>query len=105
MVQQNYFLICIQQNFKSLNKIVLSVYVYILRLYLRQYFQYCFTYRIWHTAKDKIQPARLQDVHRQHQDIFTSRLITRFPVTTKIVLRHYPTSGQMFSDVPDASGQ
>jgi len=28
MVQQNYFQICIQQNFRSLSKIVLSAYVY-----------------------------------------------------------------------------
>jgi len=26
MVQQNYFQICIQQNFRSLSKVVLSVY-------------------------------------------------------------------------------
>jgi len=27
MIQQNYFQICIQQNFKSLSKIVLSVFI------------------------------------------------------------------------------
>jgi len=29
MAQQNYFQICIQQNFKSLSRIVLSVYLYL----------------------------------------------------------------------------
>jgi len=61
---------------KSFFPYTITFYVYIFNIVLRVAFDILRKIKF-----DQYYSTKLRDMHRQHQDTFTSRLITRFPVT------------------------